>query len=219
MVTNQLNMETQSLNVAIVECNDLRMHLLLKRMKTSSRKYGTVISFQDLNALLAFENCLNKYIIILNINTPNDDNISGIVRIKSNWPNCYILVMSDLHDSSYVLKIVTAGAAGYISADDEPAKVEEALREIYVGGSPVTPMVARQLVQYFQVCKSKINELTQRELEVTKCLVAGMSYKLIAAELNISIDTVRKHITNIYHKLKINSKEGLFAQYRDVVNY
>ena len=172
-----------------------------------------------LKQYLLLSNNLNKYIVIINVNSFSDDFISGIAKIKNTWPNCCILVMSDLYDGQYVLKIVTAGAAGYISIDDELARVEEALNEICTGGSPVTPMVARQLVKYFQVCKRKTNALTLRELEVTKCLVAGMSYKLIAAELNVSIDTIRKHVTGVYNKLNINSKEELFAQYRDVVNY
>lgn len=219
MVVNQLNMEPQSLNVAIVECNDPSMHLLSAKIKSSPQKYSEVISFNDLNAILTFQNSLNKYIVIINVNAYNDDFISAIAKIKSTWPNCCVLVMSDLYDGEHVLKIITAGAAGYIGIDEELDNIEDALKEIYTGGSPVTPMVARQLVQYFQVCKSKTNALSQRELEVTKCLVAGMSYKLIAAELNVSIDTVRKHVTSVYNKLNINSKEELFAQYRDVVNY
>lgn len=212
-------MEAPNLSIAIVECNDPRMQLLSAKIKSSSQKYSEIISFNDLNAILSFQNCLNKYIVILNINSSSVDFISGITRIKSTWPNCLVLVMSDLYDGEHVLKIITAGASGYISINVESANVEEALDEICTGGSPVTPIVARQLVKYFQVCKNKINALTHRELEVTKCLVAGMSYKLVAAELNVSIDTVRKHITNIYNKLNINSKEELFTQYCDIVNY
>jgi DNA-binding NarL/FixJ family response regulator len=219
MVTNQFNMETKSLNVAIVEDNDPKMQSLYKRFVSLKEKYESVITFNALPQVLSYQNCLNAYVIIVNIKSTGIDWVNGITQIKNNWPNCFILVMSDSSEGDCVVKVITAGASGYIGTDTPAEKVEEAILEIIDGGAPVTPLVARKLVEYFQVCKSKIDELTKRELEVTKCLVNGMSYKLIAAELNVSIDTVRKHVTSVYSKLNINSKGELFALYRDVVNY
>lgn len=219
MVTNQFNMEAKSLNVAIVEDNDPQMQSLYKRFVSLKEKYESVLAFNALPQVLTYQNCLNAYVIIVNIKSTGIDWVNGITQIKHNWPNCFILVMSDSSEGDCVVKVITAGASGYIGTDTPAEKVEEAIFEIIDGGAPVTPLVARKLVEYFQVCKSKIDELTKRELEVTKCLVNGMSYKLIAAELNVSIDTVRKHVTSVYSKLNINSKGELFALYRDVVNY
>lgn len=219
MVTNQFNMETQSLNIAIVEDNDPKMQSLYQRFVSLKEKYKSVITFNALPQVLTYQNCLNTYVVVVNIKSTGMEWVNGITQIKNSWPNCCILVMSDSCESDCVVKVITAGASGYIGSDTSAEKVEEAIFEIMNGGAPVTPLVARKLVEYFQVCKSKINELTKRELEVTKCLVKGMSYKLIAAELNLSIDTVRKHVTSVYSKLNINSKGELFALYRDVVNY
>ena len=212
-------MKTESLNVAIIEDNDPKMESLYQRFKSLQGKYKALLSFNNLSQVLDHAGCLNKYIIVVHIKSNGSEWIKGISQLKNNWPNCYILVLSEHCEGDYVLKIITAGAAGYMSSDISTEKIEEAIVEIAEGGAPVTPMVARKLVEYFQVCRTKTNELTKRELEVTKCLVNGMSYKLIAAELNVSIDTVRKHITSVYNKLNINSKGELFAIYRDVINY
>ncbi len=212
-------METKNLNVAIVEDNDPKMESFYNGLKSLSDKYNSLITFNGLAQVLSYSGCLNKYIILVHIKSFGSEWINGISQFKNNWPNCCILVLSEHYEGDYVLKIITAGAAGYIGSDISTEKIEEAILEIAEGGAPVTPMVARKLVEYFQLCRAKTNELTKRELEVTKCLVNGMSYKLIAAELNVSIDTIRKHITSVYNKLDINSKGELFAIYRDVINY
>jgi DNA-binding NarL/FixJ family response regulator len=212
-------MEIDNLHIAIVEDKKAEIQSLYLRLRSLKDKYKAVVVFNNLAQVLNYSKCLNKYIIIVDLNANTSEIIKCIYQLKINWPNCSILVMSDFNEGDDALKLIIAGASGYIKSHISTEKVEEAIQEIANGGAPVTPMVARKLVQYFQTCKSKTNQLTKRELEVTKCLVNGMSYKLIAADLNVSIDTIRKNITSIYNKLNVNGKGELFTLYRDVINY
>ncbi len=212
-------METANIYIAIVEDNKSEIKSLYSRLNLFKHEYNDIVKFDGLAQVLSYSGCLNKYIILVNLCANTSDWIKGVYQIKTNWPNCAILVMRDFNEGDDALKVIIAGASGYIKSNISVEKIKEAIQEIANGGAPVTPMVARKLVQYFHVCKTKTNKLTKRELEVTKCLVNGMSYKLIAAELNVSIDTIRKNITSVYNKLNVNSKGQLFALYRDVINY
>ena len=88
--------------------------------------------------------------------------------------------------------------------------MEEILITVATGGAYMTPLIARKVVDSFHEVKNQFEHLTKRELDVTNCILDGKSYKMIAADFDISIDTVRFFVKNIYRKLKINSKGELF---------
>jgi DNA-binding NarL/FixJ family response regulator len=114
------------------------------------------------------------------------------------------------------LEAIKAGADGYLLKKTPPARLLEAVQDVYEGGAPMTSSIARQVLQLFaNKAPAKLPasyQLSEREKEVLSWLVNGYSYKMIAAKLFISLETVRTHIKNIYEKLQVNSKSEAVAK-------
>jgi DNA-binding NarL/FixJ family response regulator len=122
-------------------------------------------------------------------------------------------MLTVFEDNSRVFEAVCAGADGYLLKKTPPAKLLDAISEVRQGGAPMTPAIARQVLRLFPRPKAPVPgpaeespaNLSAREQEVLGLLVEGYSYKMIAADLGISIDTVRSHIKRIYEKLHVRS--------------
>jgi DNA-binding NarL/FixJ family response regulator len=152
-------------------------------------------------------------VVILDINLPKKSGIELIGHIKKLYPETHLLMLSINNDNESVFKSLQAGADGYLWKATPLDKIKEAITDLNLGGSPITPTIARKIVDYFNTQKNITESLTEREQIVVEAIVDGLSYKLIADKMFISLDTVRKHIKNIYRKLHINSKGELIAKY------
>ena len=112
-------------------------------------------------------------------------------------------------DDDRVFQAVCAGASGYLLKKTTPARILEALREVTEGGAPMSPVIARKVLQLFPGKPTErdvdLDKLTTREMEVLRTLSRGFSYKMVAAELNIGIETVRTYVKRIYEKLQVHS--------------
>jgi DNA-binding NarL/FixJ family response regulator len=130
--------------------------------------------------------------------------------VKENFPEMKILMETIFDDDSKIFDSICAGAEGYILKSTAPVEILTAIKEIYEGGSPMTPTIANRVLKMVKTQRAtdtkKLFNLTDREKEILSCLVEGMSYKLIADTCAISIDTVNVHIKNIYKKLQVHSK-------------
>ncbi len=118
-------------------------------------------------------------------------------------------MLTVFEDEKKIFDSICAGASGYLLKKTQPARILEAIQEIHDGGAPMTASIARKVLGAFQASApdpSPDAQLSDREKEVLAGLVKGLSYKMIAAQCSISIDTVRTHIRHIYEKLQINSK-------------
>lgn len=149
-------------------------------------------------------------LVLMDIDMPGINGIEASIEIKANLPDVHILILTVFEDNSRVFDAICAGADGYLLKSTAPHEIVRAIRDTLNGGSPMTPSVARKVLQMFGPGKSvkettAQNNLTDKEKEVLKQLVEGNSYKMIADHLKISVDTVRFHIRNIYSKLHINS--------------
>ena len=113
-------------------------------------------------------------------------------------------------DTEKIFDSICNGAEGYILKNTPPVLILSAIKDIYGGGAPMTPSVASKVLKMFKKNSSSYSKetmgLTEREKEILRSLVEGMSYKMIAATCFISIDTVSGHIKNIYKKLQVHSK-------------
>ncbi len=171
--------------------------------------------FKNLNTV---ENEINRHapdIVLMDIGFPNGSGIDGLRRIKQINRAIKVIMLTGMADDASVFDSLKSGADGYVLKKTAPSKLLDYIREAYEGGAPMTPSIARQVLETFSVVNVKVpgvENLTQREKEVLKLLVNGMSYKLVGFELNISIDTVRSHIRNIYDKLEVNSKSEAVAK-------
>ncbi|MGV3541024.1 MAG: response regulator [Rufibacter sp.] len=163
---------------------------------------------------------LQPDVVLMDIDMPGIGGIAGLQLIKSHFSEVKVVMLTVFDNDQNVFEAMKAGADGYLLKKTPPAKLLEALEDVCQGGAPMTSSVARQVLQLFaqappQEMPKEDFQLSQREKEVLQGLVNGYSYKMIAAELYISLETVRSHIKKIYEKLQVNSKtEAVTKVYR-----
>ena len=173
----------------------------------------------------AYANCNNLLknisldrpdVVLMDIEMPGINGIEAVGMIKEEFPEMKILMETIFDDDEKIFNSICAGAEGYILKHTSPAEIMEAIKEIYEGGSPMTPSIANRVLKMVKVRpesgKWESFDLTDREKEILSCLVKGMSYKMVADSCFISIDTVGVHIKNIYKKLQVHSKSEAVAK-------
>lgn len=152
-------------------------------------------------------------IVLLDIQLPGISGIEGIPFIKEKLPQVQIVTLTTFEESEKIFAALCAGACSYLSKRSSLKQIREALIIVSRGGSYMTPSIARKVVEHFVEQPSpSTSSLSERQKEIVRALVAGMSYKMVADHLGISIDTVRSHIKKIYQTLEINSKGELIKK-------
>jgi DNA-binding NarL/FixJ family response regulator len=158
-------------------------------------------------------------VVLMDIEMPGMTGIEGVKAIKKEWPHVQILMQTVFEDDDRVFDSICAGASGYILKNHLNTKLIDAIKELQFGGSPMSPSIARKVLNKMQSVSSVIRpeeapdyHLSGREKEVLSCLVNGLSYKMIAADLNISYETVRSHVKKIYEKLHVASLTEVVAK-------
>jgi DNA-binding NarL/FixJ family response regulator len=154
-------------------------------------------------------------IILLDINLLGMSGIEGIPLILKELPEVSIIMLTTFEDNDSIYKALCAGACSYLSKKTPLKKILEAILVVHQGGSYMSPAIARKIANHFAQKQIKSNVLTERQKEIVTGIVAGKSYKMIANDLFVSIDTVRTHIKNIYKALEINSKAELIRKSYD----
>lgn len=158
---------------------------------------------------------LRPDIILMDIDMPVQNGLSGLREIRLSYPEIPVLMQTVFEDNERIFQAICGGATGYILKKTGPEKILDYIREAVNGGAPMTPSVARQVLKLFSLPyqgKDEMLSLTSREHDVLSLLVRGFSYKMIAAELKVSIETIRSHIKNIYQKLHVSSKSEAVAK-------
>ena len=158
-------------------------------------------------------------VLLADIGLPGISGIEGVRRLKAKLPSLQVLMLTVYADNDHVFEAICAGACGYLLKDTPPGRLIEAIREALSGGAPMSPEIARQVVEMFQRVAppppASPHRLSPRELDVLRLLADGHVYKTAAAALNLSLDTVRFHVRNIYEKLHVHSKsEAVLAALR-----
>lgn len=154
-------------------------------------------------------------VVIMDIDMPGIDGIEGVKLIRKNFPTIQILMLTVFDDDEKVFAAIQAGASGYILKNAEPDNLLHAISEVYNGGAPMTPVIARKVLEQFQTFlpgEKTHYHLSIREKEVLALLVNGLSYKMIAGKLEITYDTVRAHMKKIYEKLHVASMTEAVAK-------
>ena len=158
-------------------------------------------------------------IILMDIELPGMSGIEATARVKELYPTASILILTIFEEEEKILHAVQAGATGYILKNTKPGELITQIKTLYKGGSPISPNVARVLLQEFQRdYSSRSHEdynLTAREKEIVGGIVEGLTYRQIAEEYNISGATVKKHILHIYKKLNVRSKVEFMKKVMD----
>jgi DNA-binding NarL/FixJ family response regulator len=152
----------------------------------------------------------------MDINMPGLSGIEAVQQIKEKFPTVQILMQTVFEDNDKIFAAICAGASGYMLKKTAPLKMIEAIRETHLGGAPMSASVAAKVIQMFRLQgagqKNEFIDLSDREKEILALLVKGKSYKAIAAECFISIDTVGTHVRHIYEKLHVHSKSEAVAK-------
>ncbi len=156
-------------------------------------------------------------VIVMDIQMPGMNGIDGVRTIKRKYPNTRILMQTVFEDKDHVFDAICAGASGYILKNSSPEIILSAIRDTHAGGAPMTPMIAAKVLAKFRgedVDSSAEKEvvLSKREKQVLEKLVDGLSYKMIANDLDISYHTVDSHIRKIYDKLHVSSMAEAVAK-------
>ena len=148
-------------------------------------------------------------VVLMDIDMPHVDGLQGVTLLRKQFKELRILMQTVFEDNEKIFAAILAGADGYLLKQTSPTKLLEAIVEVTQGGAPMTPAIAKKVLQLFAqrsgAAKPNDFQLTERETEILKLLVDGFSYKSIAAKCDISSGTVNTHISHIYEKLQVNS--------------
>jgi len=163
-----------------------------------------------------FENCtrviehiedLKPDVILMDIDMPVLTGIEAVKLIRQTNKRVHIIMLTVFDDNTHVLDAICAGASGYLLKKSIPEKLVTSIDEVLAGGAPMSPSIAKMVIASMHQHKdAEYYNLTSREKEVLQLLAKGNSFKMMASELFISIDTVRSHIKKIYEKLQVHSQ-------------
>ena len=175
--------------------------------------------FDDMTCVGTFESCENIIervkvampdVVLMDIDMPGMNGIDGLKLIRRSVPGVLVIMQTVFEDEDKIFEAVKSGAHGYFLKKTSPAKLIEGIRDVMEGGAPMTPSVAKKVLEAFT--RPSLNkkrgaefDLTPRELEILGHLVKGASYKMIADACGISWHTVNSHFKKIYEKLHVHS--------------
>jgi DNA-binding NarL/FixJ family response regulator len=151
----------------------------------------------------------NPQIAIVDINLPGMNGIQCVRNLAQILPALQITMFTVYEDTNRIFDALVAGACGYLLKSTPPEKLLEAIREIHQGGSPMTSHIARKVVQAFKPAAStvfSVNQLSVREQQVLDLLAQGYPYKGIAANMGLSLSTIRTYVQRIYEKLHVQCR-------------
>lgn len=202
------------IKIGIVEDN-IKIRNLIQRYLDMQNEMNCKVAVDSVEEMLEHlkEND-SPDVLLMDIQLPGMSGIEGIGIIKEKYPEIEIIMLTVYHDSHKIFDSLVAGASGYLLKHTSLPEIKESIENLMEGGAPMSPQIARKVIQHFNKPPEKKPEsdLTAREQDIVNGLVDGLSYKLIADRYDISIDTVRAHIRNIYKKLHVNSKAEVIAK-------
>jgi DNA-binding NarL/FixJ family response regulator len=172
--------------------------------------YQFVGGYEDCKKLLQVVNRHTPDVVLMDIDMPGLSGIEATHEIHQHFPAVRVLILTVFEDNDKIFNALCAGASGYLLKKASPDKILQAIAEVKEGGAPMSPSIAARVLQIFQThyassSATQFFDLSEKEKSILGALVKGLSYKMIAAEFSISINTVSFHLKNIYEKLHVHS--------------
>ena len=198
----------KKINVAIVE-DDAVLREAFTDALAADGSLALCGAFGHAEDLLRELSAIAPDVVIMDLGLPGMDGIACTRQVKAMLPRTNVLVCTVQDDDDSLFNALCAGATGYLLKDARPAQVVEAVKGLHAGGSPMSPGIARRVLASISVPRKQAKEfelLTERERQVLEQLASGYRYKEIADRLQMSIDTVRTHVRNLYEKLQVSSR-------------
>ena len=216
----------QMIRIAIVE-DDAGLRETLQQVFNAAPDFRVVGAYGDGESAARELPAKAPEVVLMDINLPGITGIECLRRLKTGIPRVRVIMVTVYDDNDNLFHSLVAGADGYLLKRVTHLRLLESVREIVAGGAPISPSVARRMVEYFHhlntpeqpqpaqavAMSMDLHDLTAREQEVLGKLAEGFAPKEVAAELGISWDTIRNHITNIYAKLHVHSRSEAILKY------
>ncbi len=163
-------------------------------------------------------------VLIMDIQMPLMNGIEAVKAVREKHPSIKIIMHTVVSKDEQILESIMLGANGYLLKNEPPQKLIDAISDVVNGAAPITPSIAQKLIGYLNFSKTKSQtsttyNLSERELEILELISEGLSYKMVANKLFISVKTVGKHIENIYTKLHVNSKIEAVNLFRNYIRH
>lgn len=202
------NNKDMSISIAIVE-DEKNYNNALKKVINYQKDMKVVGQFFDGNDALKNLPDLSPNVVMMDIQLQDMLGIEIIEKLKKEMPETHFIMCTSFEDDEKIFNSLKAGAMGYLVKGESMDKILSSIRDVYNGGAPMSFSIARRVLQHFEKKLSEIkgfDELTKREQEILELLSQGFLYKEIADQKCISMDTVKKHVGNIYRKLHVSNK-------------
>ena len=197
----------QAIKVALFEDNK-HLRESLSILISGTPGFQLTGAYPDCDELLYQLNKELPDVVLMDIEMPGMRGTEAVKLIKKDFPEVQVLMQTVFQDDENIFQSICAGASGYIPKTTSPAQYLEAIQDVHQGGSPMSPFIARRVVSLFaqnvSVPSLHNYQLTPKEKEVLSLMVQGKSIKMIADASDISYETVRTHVKNIYSKLHVN---------------
>lgn len=200
-------------SVLVYEDNEL-LRQSIESMLNFNNQFKLVGSYNNVLKVEEQVKALQPDIMLMDIDMPGRSGIDAVSKIRTGGSNALILMITVFDDNQHVFDALCAGASGYLLKKHLATKLFDSIDELLAGGAPMSPSIARMVIASMHKKAAQQNPyaLTSREIDVLTSLSKGNSYKLIANEFGISIDTVRTHIKNVYEKLHVHSQAEAVAK-------
>ena len=167
-------------------------------------------TFRSIEQALPEVKSVRPDVALVDLGLPGMSGIDGIPLLLKQWPDLLILVLTVFEDDDRIFRALCAGACGYLLKRTAPGRLLESIREVMHGGAPISPEIARRVVQLFREftppAERAESRLSKQELRVLQLLVEGHNYKTAAGELGVTTNTISFHTRQIFQKLQVHSK-------------
>lgn len=200
------------ITIILFEDND-RLRESLCYLLNSADEYSVLANYNNCNDVANIVRMYTPDIVLMDIDMPGTKGTRGVALAKEARPQTAVIMYTVFEDEEQLFQCLCAGADGYLLKKMAPARLFEAIQEVMEGGSPMSPAIARKVLNSFQTKSPTIKyNLSPREITVLQLLTKGYSIKIIAAELGLAFDTIRSHLKNIYQKLHVNCGKEAIAK-------
>jgi DNA-binding NarL/FixJ family response regulator len=196
-----------SIQVVLVE-DEKEIRESLAILINGSHGYSCTHAFGDAESAIKMIPIIQPDVVLMDIHLPGMSGIECIAELKALGVLAQFIMSTSIEDPENVFAALEAGANGYLTKTTSPLRILDAISEVHAGGSPMSGVIARKVVSFFQLkpIHPELNKLSSREQEILGLLSKGLRYKEVASELFLSVETIRTHIRNIYSKLQVNSR-------------
>jgi DNA-binding NarL/FixJ family response regulator len=212
---------TELTDVAIVEDNSA-LGTSLRKIVESDPAFRCVGVWPSAEEALKKIDAFRPQVVLMDINLPGMSGVEATARIRQFLPEIKVIMVTVYRDHDKIFSALKSGACGYLLKRSTPAEVREAIHDVRTGGAPMSPEIARRVVEAFHMPLARQSQdqgeeikLSKRETEILELLCEGLANKEIADRLDISVETVRVHLKHIYEKLHVRSRTEAAMKYRD----